>query len=113
MSVKLFLKEMETQDNLNPSNNIVRTEMEDYIEKMKEMNALVKIIQPFEAERSYPIQAMILPGLAGRGICFFGKNLLWPSKSRFNNIRSKRKQECNLYVKSRYTGISRTTNNMG
>ena len=50
MSVKYFLREMETQDNLNPSNNILRTEMEDYMEKMKEMKALVKIIQTFKAE---------------------------------------------------------------
>ena len=110
MIVKLFLKGMETQDNLNPSNNILRTKMVDYMEKMKQMNALVKIIQPFEAERCHPRQAMILPGLAGIGICFLAKNLLWPSESRSNNIRSKRKEECNSYVKCRQTGIS--TNNM-
>ena len=47
--------------------------MEDYMDKMQEMNALVEMIQPLEAERRNPRQAMILPGLAGIGIGFLAK----------------------------------------
>ena len=75
MSVKAFLREMEAQDNLNPSDNILKTEMEDYMDKMEEMNTLVEMIQPLEAERHHPRQAMILPGLAGIGIGFLAKIL--------------------------------------
>ena len=75
MSMKAFLREMEAQDNLNPTNNTLRTEMEDYMEKMQEMNALVEMIQPLEAKRCHPRQAMILPGLAGIGIGFLAKIL--------------------------------------
>ena len=75
MSMKAFLREMEAQDNLNPTNNTLRTEMEDYMEKMQEMNALVEMIQALKAERRYPRQAMILPGWAEIGIGFLAKIL--------------------------------------